>query len=108
MRFLSPFVLFPASGGAQSGYSVTGPGSTDYEGDYPETGTNNSRPAYRLDSTHWLYHVAVGGEFDYWGLGASKGSEDLAYYVSSSAATPPLSGWQVGIGNIPEPTLSEL
>ena len=89
-------------------YNTNDAGTVAFRGNYPETGTFNSRPYFQLDSGHFLLvtKFATLGPNSYgWALRTtlsdSSTPSDTSYYVAVAqladiTATPPLTGWNVG------------
>ncbi len=107
-----PAAAFPdappaESGGGTPAFAVSGAGTAAANGTYCESGTLNGRPRYIYGSytieytSDWMINDE--GYGPNWLI--RFGSTDL-YYASVTNATPPLSGWGVGSGGSPAPTLS--
>lgn len=92
---------------SEDSYEVKCAGTTDVNGLYTENGTNDSVTAYALvggDDTYSLYRDTTW--FIATGQPASGGT--VLYLNSSSEDTPPATGWLVGDGDAPGPTVVPL
>jgi hypothetical protein len=87
-------------------YTVSGAGSTAYNGDYTANGTQGDKTRY----VHGNGLYAIGWESGepWWAIyEITYGISQDRYNNYGSGPTPPLTGWNVGFsGTSPEPTLS--
>ena len=102
------FLMF--NDAAFAGYLVSGAGVQEVDGLYCETGEKltDGRPVYRKDGTTWeIFYQPVAPGANWWWIDDQRQiMQDAVYYIESSAATPPLMGWQCHPDNLPPPTLS--
>lgn len=105
--FLTLSIVFIVSSLVQAqDMLVSGAGSSNFNGVYTMDGTANSKPHYTKSGSPDVYLYAdAGGR---WILATS----DLApyynsyYFINSSDATPPASGWSVNLGSYPAPAVA--
>ena len=101
MFLINPFLFVSGGGGGGTGgYNVSGP--ADAAGFYAEDGLYDGKMSYKVGSLY-IWWFSSGG----WFISSAKGDTGSAlYFISSSDATPPLSGWSVAGGTGPAPTLT--
>lgn len=91
-------------------YLVSGAGTTAANGTYVETGTYNGKPYYEGPNSYKMFLHSYYGVQYYWVIHYTTSITNIPYWtygVSSSADTPPLTGWSTGwFGSSPAPTLS--
>jgi len=90
----------PSTSGGSGGWTASGAGDGNYNGDYTEAGSYNGKPYY-TNSFSRVLHWDSGG---YWFLGTELGSWE--YY--SDEADLPANPWQYDeeLGNGPAPTVA--
>lgn len=82
--------------------TVSGAGSADYNGQYTENGSNGGKPAYSLDTNHWLWWKP---DVTRWMLSPAIGMVPVAYHGNLDP-DPPANPWTPITGVAPAPTLS--
>ena len=96
--------------GEVTGYTISGAGTTGYNGTYTETGTLNSKPQYSKDSSHYLSWILSGASLgqDAWALLDVDYSDDSEVAYWTDGATPDVGTWSNSgfTGSSPVPTVT--
>jgi len=104
--FISFYLIF-SSNTLASNYVVSGAGSTDCNGKYVETGTQNGKPYYVLTKTNGP-NFAICWNRSRWVIGEEMmpGFIMDEYYINRSTANEcPSAGWEEYMGRSPIPTV---
>src|SRR5687767_3266142 len=101
---LASFFLAAAGNSqAQDQITVSGAGRTAVNGTYTFGGTFNSRPYYTFGTYRIQYRDGGWGlEWEIWNTSNSV----VYYYNNNSGNTPVVSGWNLDMGSLPIPTVS--
>jgi hypothetical protein len=94
-------------GGELTGFAVSGAGTSAVNGTYCPDGTYGGKTTYVFSGTEYSirYEPDFMGIEPHWTIWDDV-NFTYKYQVSSSADTPPLTGWGVFFGDAPAPTLS--
>ncbi len=98
--FFVPFLvcIFYNSNLKAQTYVVSGAPLTQYNGEYVQSGSENGKPAYLMETNYKIWYDLSGQE---WRIGYYEGTEGMwvrEYRVISNADTPPQTGWTDGWG----------
>jgi hypothetical protein len=83
-------------------YTSAGAGTAATDGTYPANGTLNGK--VRQTHTGAVYNIGW-SSFEGWWAIYTLTPDNAIYFNTDTGSTPPLTGWQVGSGNSPAPTL---
>lgn len=90
-------------------WTVSGAGTTGYNGVYVESGTKNGQPYYKLDDNHYLFYAENEMSSYIWVLSAALTDnwEAWAYHAYTPEAPLPCEPWAATTGSNPPPDLTE-
>lgn len=84
-------------------YIASGAGTGAVNGTYPENGTLNGK--VRQTHTGAVYNIGWSAIEGWWAF-YTLTPDNALYFNTDTSSTPPLTGWQVGDGVAPAPTLA--